>query len=509
MPTDQPVPGNLNTIQRFVVLMLENRSFDHLVGYLRNIDSRVAGLTGNESNLKNPNDPTSVPVKVSRADSFVMTFDPGHEFHDVQLQLYGPMQGTDPELPPIANTPSNPAPMTGFIFSATQAVTFPGDENLVMGCFQPDQLPVLSALAQEFAFFNFWYSSLPGPTWPNRFFVHAATSGGLTDSSATAQILEGFSFQNGTIYKRLTDGGKDWRIYNDGMPQTAGISDLRLEYVDPLTKRFEDFSNFANDVKNGSLPEYTFIEPDYDTGNNYQGGNSMHPLNDIRKGEALVKLVYETLRNSNYWKDTMLIITFDEHGGFYDHQPPPQTVPTGDDTNYANIAYSFQFDQLGVRVPALVISAYTQKGTIIGTDPKDSSTIFDHTSVVATVEKRFGLPFLTKRDAAANTLEVALNLQSPRLSPDDAPTTLPDQAPDSTVAGLVNLTQPASTTAPANKGPSENQKAMSALALAVHLNITDPMYHPALVNSFQKLQGAQETAAYIQQVEQKITARRQ
>jgi len=86
-------------------LMLENRSFEHLVGYLRSVDPRVAGLTGNESDVKNPNDPTSVPVKVSRTDSFVMTFDPGHEFHDVQLQLYGPMQGTDPDLPPVANTP--------------------------------------------------------------------------------------------------------------------------------------------------------------------------------------------------------------------------------------------------------------------------------------------------------------------------------------------------------------------------------------------------------------------
>src|ERR1700740_81722 len=108
MPSNQPAAGNqsqaqavpesFNKIQRFVVLMLENRSFDHLFGYLNKIDPRVAGLTGSESNLKNPNDPTSVPVKVSRANSFVMTFDPGHEFYDVEIQLYGPMKDTDPEL---------------------------------------------------------------------------------------------------------------------------------------------------------------------------------------------------------------------------------------------------------------------------------------------------------------------------------------------------------------------------------------------------------------------------
>ena len=95
----------------------------------------------------------------------------------------------------------------------------------------------------------------------------------------------------------------------------------------------------------------------------------------------------------------MLIITFDEHGGFYDHQPPPATVPTGDDSKYANPNYSFLFNRLGVRVPAIVVSAYTAKGTIIGDDPGDPATVFDHSSVLATVEKRFGLAPLTKRDA--------------------------------------------------------------------------------------------------------------
>jgi phospholipase C len=185
------------------------------------------------------------------------------------------------------------------------------------------------------------------------------------------------------------------------------------------------------------------------------------------------------------------------------------TVPTGDDTTYANTAYSFDFTQLGVRVPAIVVSAYTQKGTIVGSDPTNNATIFDHTSILATVEKRFGLPFLTRRDAAANTLEVALNLQAPRLLPDDAPTALPDPAPDSVVAGAVNLTQPTPSTDQVSVAPSENQKAMSALALACHLKITDTKYHAALVNNYQKLQGAQDTAAYIQQVEKAIRSRRQ
>jgi phospholipase C len=494
-------------IKRFVVLMLENRSFDHLFGYLRATNPNVVGLTGNESNQKDPNSAASPAVKVSRASSFVMRFDPGHEFYDVQIQLYGPLKGTDPTLPPVANAPSQPAPMNGFVASAVKAVDYPGDENLVMECFQADQLPVLTTLANEFALFNFWYSSLPGPTWPNRFFVHAATSGGLSDSPTSGQIFDGFSFQNGTIYKRLGDAGKDWRIYHDGLPQTAGIDELRLEYVNPFTKRFQDIDDFFNDIQNGDLGDYNFIEPRYDTGNNYLDGNSMHPLNDIRKGEDLVKKVYEALRgNARYWAETMLIITFDEHGGFYDHVPPPAAVPTGDDSNYASTDYIFDFARLGVRVPGIVVSAYTAKGTVIGADANDASTIFDHASVLATVEKKFGLKPLTQRDAAANSLEIALNTAVPRLTDADVLPKLPNRAADAaaTVAAL-----PAGVFAAEAKAPlSVNQKTMAALALVCDKAITPPNLHAALNSNYQKLVEQKDAAEYIQNVDRKIRARR-
>jgi phospholipase C len=507
MPVDANTIAMFQGVKRFVVLMLENRSFDHLIGYLKAVNPKVMGLTGSEFNQKNPNSPADPPIKVGRASSFVMTFDPGHEYYDVKIQLYGPLKDADPSLPPLANPASDPAPMTGFIASATQAVDFSGDENLVMQCFQPDQLPVLTTLTTEFALFNFWYSSLPGPTWPNRFFIHAATSGGLTDSPSTGQIVAGFGFQDGTIYERLKDAGMDWCIYHDGLPQTAGIFSLRDEYINPLTKRFQVMDNFFNDVKNGALADYSFIEPRYDTGNNYLDGNSMHPLNDIRKGEDLLKRVYEALRNSRYWTDTMLIITFDEHGGFYDHQPPPATVPTGDDSQYANPNYSFPFNRLGVRVPAIVVSAYTAKGTIIGDAPADPATVFDHSSVLATVEKRFGLAPLTKRDEAANTLEVAINLVAPRLLPTEALTALPNPASDAGVAGAAD---PTKVFAAAPQAPlSANQKTMAALALACELKITPPDYHAALISNHQKLVEQKDAADYIQKVEDKVVSRRE
>jgi len=506
MPVDPNIAAKFHGIKRFVVLMPENRSFDHLFGFLKTSNPNVVGLTGNESNPADPNSPGDTPVKVRRASSFVMTFDPGHEYYDVQVQLYGPLNDTDPDMPPIANVPQDPAAMTGFVASAKASVDYSGDEALIMDCFQPDQLPVLSTLATEFALFNFWYSSLPGPTWPNRFFVHAATSGGLLDSPSTAQILEGFSFQNDTIYERLDDADKSWRIYHDGMPQTAGISSLRDEYVNPLTKNFSDIEDFFENVANGDLADYNFIEPQYDTGNNYLNGNSMHPLNDVRKGEALVKRVYESLRKSPCWADTMLLITFDEHGGFYDHVPPPATVATGDDNDYANRNYTFLFDRLGVRVPAIVISAFTAKGTIVGSNPDDVSTIFDHSSVLATVETFFGLAALTNRDRSANTLEVALNQAIPRLSPADALTALPSPAPDSAVAGAAsaNLIFAADPKAPL----STNQKTMAALALACDMKITDPAHHAALISNHQKLVEQNDAADYVQKVADKISARR-
>ena len=505
MPVDPNIIAKFRGIRRFVVLMLENRSFDHLLGFFKTTNPNVNGLTGNESNQADPNSPGDPPIKVRRATSFVMPFDPGHEYYDVQVQLYGPLKDTDPSLPPIGNVPQQPAAMTGFVANAKAAVDYSGDEAFVMDCFQPDQLPVLSTLATEFALFNFWYSSLPGPTWPNRFFVHAATSGGLLDSPSTAQIVEGFSFQNDTIYERLDDADKSWRIYHDGMPQTAGISSLRDEYINPLTENFSDIDDFFEDVANGDLADYNFIEPQYDTGNNYSDGNSMHPLNDVRKGEDLVKRVYETLRNSPCWPDTMLLITFDEHGGFYDHVPPPATVPTGDDKEYFNSTDTFLFDRLGVRVPAIAISAYTAKGTVIGTDPHDVSTVFDHSSVPATIEKFFGLEPLTNRDRSANTLEVALNLTTPRLTPADAPTVLPSPAPDLAVAGAVT----ANPIAADPKAPlSTNQKAMAALALACDMKITAPTYHPALVSNHQKLVQQNDASDYVQKVAKKISARR-
>jgi phospholipase C len=492
--------GNLGNIHHFVVLMLENRSFDHVLGAMKSQNAAVVGVLDNEfSNCTDPTSPSSPVVATGPAMAFAMPFDPGHEFEDVQIQLYGRATGAARAAGPRVD----PAPMSGFVCSAESAAQNPSHAAMVMQCFRSERFPVLTSLAAEFALFNYWHSSLPGPTWPNRFFAHAGTSGGLSDSPDDSDILAGFTFPNGTLYQRLEKAGKTWRIYHDGLPQTAGIDSLRTEFADPFTENFREMSFFESDLNTDALPEYVFIEPSYDTGNQYVNGNSMHPLNDVRKGEQLVKRVYEAIRASRSWAETMLIITFDEHGGFFDHVPPPSAVPPGGDQRYANPVNHFDFDRLGVRVPAIVVSAYTQKSTIIGTSPQDT---YDHTSIVATVGKRFALGSLTQRDAAARTLECTLNLSSPRVSADEAPLTLSESVADSLLARFIGLFRrsPAPPTAPLSTG----QRVQLTLAHACNLKVLDPPLQPGAHRRFRAIRGQRDAADYIEEVEKRIRSRR-
>jgi phospholipase C len=487
-----PCPPNLGKINHFVVLMLENRSFDHLLGSSLRPDQ--GGLVGTEKNLENPANLASAAVAVKRATSYTMPFDPGHEFLDVQKQVFSP------------NVVGGTATMGGFLSAALtppkgSAPTL-ADASRVMECFQADQLPVLSTLAMQFAVANAWYSSLPGPTWPNRFFVHAATSGGLSDSPADADVIRGYSFDRGTIYESLSVAGFDWRIYHDGLPQTAGIQNLRKEYLNPLTRNFREMGEFVGDVVSGRLPHYTFIEPDYDTGNNYSGGNSMHPLNDIRRGEALLKTVYEQLRASSYWESLMLIVIFDEHGGFYDHRIPPEAEPTGDDYRYATLGRGFGFDRYGVRIPAIVISPYTAPNTVLDGLGGQDHFVFDHTSVLATLQLRFDLPAITTRDSAANPLTGALNLDEAR--DDDAPRILPVPVADN--AGIGAPIPPA---AAAASSLSDNQQSFLALATACRLSLSDPSTHAEIWSQHTAVTDQAAAATYIAKLEEQVSNNRQ
>lgn len=402
-------------IKHVFVIMLENRSFDHMLGLsnLQGIDAlsgqptRIEGL--NASNNWNLDVHGSIVITSSPAD-WAMPHDPGHEFADVKEQLCG--AGGD--YPHITNSG----------FATRYSHVDPAHPEEVMKCYTPEQLPILTTLAQEFAVCDHWFSSLPGPTWPNRFFIHAASSGGLDDSPtslnvASSILYNGYKFDNGTIYDRLDDEGLTWTIYKgDAFPQSLAISGMNARL---LEGRFKDFDDFKRDVNDPAFaPSYVFIEPNYGHATAaFTCGNSQHPKDDVTRGEKLLKTIYETIRNSPHWANSVLVITYDEHGGFYDHVRPPQTVAPGDSiTDPENNHNNFDFKQLGVRVPAVIVSPLIPRGVI-------DHTCYDHTSLLATAESIFGLLSLTERDKHAHTFNHLFSLTTPRA---DTPSILPDPA---------------------------------------------------------------------------------
>lgn len=416
MESHDPNTNLQDRIKHIFVVMLENRSFDHMLG-LSNIHG-IDAVSGQPTTIDGLNasndwnlDPHGNKVYASSPADWTMPYDPGHEFNDVKEQLCG----AGGNYPHINNS--------GFVTSYSKID--PANPGEIMKCYAPDQLPVLTTLAQEFAVCDHWFSSMPGPTWPNRFFVHAASSAGLDHSPAPltmadAILFRGYTFENGTIYNRLDKASLGWTIYKgDEFPQSLAISGMNIR---ALEGRFRDFKDFSSDLNNpGYATTYAFIEPNYGHAilGDFTCGDSQHPKDDVTRGERLLKTIYETIRNSPHWESSVLIITYDEHGGFYDHIPPPQTVAPGDaTTDPANDINHFDFRQLGMRVCAVIISPFIPKGVI-------DSTNYDHTSVLATVESIFGLQTLTERDKHANTLNHLFSLATPRT---DAPTTLPATA---------------------------------------------------------------------------------
>jgi phospholipase C len=409
-------------IKYVFVLMLENRSYDHLLGYLKLSGTapgqaqsviEAEGLVGVESN-PSPSAPGGL-VHVSPTEPDSPGFDPHHEFPDIRTQLTGQAHsGAGGAYP-------QPLSLAGFVESN-------GPE--VMRCLAPARIPVLAALASEFAVCDHWYSSLPGPTWPNRLFVHAASSGGLCCSpsdaaSAWKTTFGHYDFQHGTVYDQLTKAGKKWRIYHQGIPQTLTLAGMGLKYL--FSDDFRDFEHFPDDLKAGYAIDYTFIEPHYgglvDT--QYSEGNSQHPNGNIQDGEKLIRDVYTALRNSPVWEHSLLVITYDEHGGFYDHVRPPAAVAPGDDSRHAgenSAGEAFDFKTYGVRVPAVVVSPWIAPHTV-------DQSVLDHSSVSKTLHSLFGTATLTARDAQAKDLCHLLSLAQPRLSEEEAPLFLAVAAP--------------------------------------------------------------------------------
>lgn len=384
-------------IQHVVVLMLENRSFDSMLGRLYPNDPDFNGLTLNEFNNYGGsgfgvwNNPGMTPATACMPDP-----DPGEFFTDMNFQLFGSVgRLDDPEHPPT---------MCGFAENyATQAK---GAASAVMHYFTPEQVPVISSLAKAFGVCDCWHASAPCQTWPNRFFTHTGTSLGYVDNKTFP-----IPFRAPSIFSRLEDQGKNWRVYFHDMPQSMLLRDV----WSLATLHYRFFSQFLADASQGALPNYSFIEPGYfmDLFDNFMP-NDEHPPHNVVHGEKLIADVYNAVRSSQCWKSTLLIITYDEHGGCYDHVPPPEAVPPD---GIVTPPSNFNFNTYGVRVPAVIVSPYVPPGSKIR-PPKNAdgsmTPPFDHTSIIKTLRELFDLgDKLTERDEAAPSLLSALSLAAP------------------------------------------------------------------------------------------------
>jgi phospholipase C len=302
------------------------------------------------------------------------------------------------------------------------------------------------------------------------------------------ETVHGFEFKNGTVFDALAaKSPTPWRIYAGGnFPNVAALKGVHEPEILP-------FNDFARDVANPNYPWlYTFIEPNYGDilNGTYEGGTSQHPLDGVAHGEALIKTVYEAIRKSTHWNTSLLIITWDEHGGFYDHVEPPPAVAPGDagpGSTYNK--RGFTFERLGVRVPAVVISPWIPKNRI------DHQT-YDHPSIPATLQALFAIPALTNRDAAAHDVTSLLSLPAPR---SDTPASLPDP--------VFPAAPPVAQALPPN-GPVDSRSLPSFLHLAMRREValSDPTAQPAIIARVQAIRTRGEAAQYIQQVQAKLRA---
>jgi phospholipase C len=383
-------------IKHLIVVMMENRSFDHMLGFLASSGYPIDGLTGSETNF----DTTGALVRVQPLATYQgqANPDPGHTWQHVNMQIFGNAKGVDDGTPK----------MNGFVkdyFAQQQNL---GHSHIVMYGFAPDKVPVLTTLAREFAVCDRWFSSVPGPELPNHAFANFGTSFGRVDNRLISVPDPTFP----SIYERFESQGRSAKIYYYDQ-QSRSMAPAFLQQKHP--ELFATFEQFLSDSRSGNLPDYSFVEPNYSDHSGSSGieiASDDHPDHNVLVGENFIARVYNAIRdNEALWRDSVLLITFSTHGGFYDHVLPPETVnPDG----LIDEATGFDFQRLGVRVPTIIVSPYIAKGSI-------DHTVYDHASILATAAKFFlNSPRngASKRELNSVTFDHVLLLPEPRT---DAP----------------------------------------------------------------------------------------
>lgn len=321
------------------------------------------------------------------------------------------------------------ASMSGFVSSARR-LGRDGVNEMTM--WPAEKVPILTTLAEEFALFDRFFASHPGSTYPNRQFVLSTTAHGMTDTNN--KVPKG-GFPQKTVLRSFEEAGMSWRMhYEDSLAWAIFLGDLQRPESKPSIQHME---KFYADAASGSLANFTFLEPRIHPNpaarntSTFGLPNHQHPIASVREGERWIKNVYEALRNGPRWEETLLLITYDEHGGFFDHVPPPQRgVPSPDDICTKE---GFNYQRLGVRIPTVAVSPWIERNVLVHDAPNAQkprrTSEYELSSIPATLRKVFptlGGP-LTHRDAWAATFEhLWVGRSEPR---SDCPTKLPELPP--------------------------------------------------------------------------------
>jgi phospholipase C len=412
--------SGLAEIDHIIVLMLENRSFDHMFGYL-SLEGGRSDIEGLQESMANEHDGHAYPVHHLDRTAFSPVEDPDHSGAATTTQIAD-------------------GAMSGFVGSFAAKLKQRGasglDPGLVMGYYNASDLPTYDHLAAEFCVCDHWHSSVPGATWPNRLYALAGRADGSRDDKPSGQAP---LYSLPSFVRHLDAHRVSWRWYSYD-PATLRCVDKHywlshydhFAYVDKTklswTTEAEELpvidaasASFIEDAANGHLPSVAWIDPNFKDLNLYGGdSNDDHPPSDIRDGQALVLAIYHALASSPQWEKTLLVITYDEHGGFFDHVPPP---PVSDDDPET-------FGLYGIRVPAIIVSPWVGRRST-------SHTLYDHTSIIKSILLRFcgsadlakknpsllpwldlGHPhYMGKRTAEANDLDGVLTEPSARQAP--------------------------------------------------------------------------------------------
>ena len=381
----------MDKIEHFIVLAMENRSFDHMLGYLDHPDDSFEGVKKIEDNH------TTMDAR------YAIYPGPGHSHDDVMEQILGLEHRFLPSYPDDHYEPK----MNGFATNYARRAKGRGEK--VLRCFNPEMVPVLSTLAREYAVCDHWFCSLPGETFPNRDFFHAGSSFGKVQVS-TSLIKE----DQRTIYKILDDADKTWGIYTESLCHLSIYNYIRNQW-----NRRKGHAALLDDIRGNRLPNFAFVEPDY----GIEGiGNSQHPSQacsreEFVRGEKFIADIYNALRdNRDVFEKTAFIITYDEHGGFYDHVTPPRAAEPDTQVLYKegkpeDPTYCFGFRLLGPRVPAVVVSPWIKQHTI-------DHRVHEHTTIPETVRSRFAKTAKPLSARTSPSLGALFTLAEPRRGAD-------------------------------------------------------------------------------------------